>query len=233
MNTVRKYTREFAITPFVLPVFPCDRDRFAIVIVSSPKSPILKNLIQFVLNSYIEETNLITSEISVDPNLYKVKKEFSNMSDTNEQLKNKLALLDLSFDNQFKNTDHAMISSSYKELTQSKEKYNGTKWLYNHIIKHILIPNTLLQNTNPVGDWSKHYSHTVWFASSIDEVPSVLWDNAHMIFITEGEEISNFIKQRLGADYKMNDEYILAIAFTLRADIKIMMLPKKRFVDMV
>ncbi len=204
------YTREFHITPFILNVFPGQRDRYSTVIISSPDSPALPKLFQFVRNGYVDEDIVLASS------LYDVKKQFSDLTQTDSKLRAKLALLDLSDGNQFAFIHPSIVPAPSRN------------WIDNHIFKNILIPNTMLQMSTP-GDWSKNYSHTIWLAATLEDIPKVISDNAHITFIVDAEQAAAYLKQRIGIDRVVGDDIIFAVSSTLKADTQLMTLSKKRF----
>lgn len=214
-----KYTKDYSISPFNFNVFPQNRDRFCIVILSPPNSDNLNHVFKLVLNSFIDE-------IIISPKkLQDVQLEFTDKNQSIEQLKLKLAILDLTEDNKFKNL-HSNIIPCTKTGDKKNISYNG-EWAINHFYKNILIPNTLQQDKTEI--WKKNFSHTIWLATAMSEVPKLVLTNTNILFCTESEQTTDFFKTRMNANYKSTIDQIFVISYTLKSDPSLMILDKKRF----
>jgi len=146
--------------------------------------------------------------------------KFSRVHST-DTLKRNLAIIDLSKDNIFKTLHPSIISCESEEFG----------WIRNHHIKNILVPNTLNQ-TGQNNEWSKNYSHTIWLASSIKDIPQVLSTNAHMTFVTDRELIIKYLDEKIGINGAIiNPNLMIAVSSTLRPDISIMTIKSSRFIN--
>jgi hypothetical protein len=213
------YNREFAVTPFSFNVFPMDRERFSIIILAPEVTSTLQNLFQYILNSYIDE-NIINC--LSNNSLYKVEEQFQNYNESEEILKNKLAIIDLSPTNIFKSLHPSIIHHEYFET--------NPKWLTNLIIKNILLPNCYTQTSSNL-NWKKNFSHTIWLINSIDNLPPILTSISHLTFLISDKIIHDFFEKRLKINkFKIHtDNPIYVVSSTLTQDIKIMTMPKNRF----
>jgi hypothetical protein len=169
-------------------------------------------LFQFILNSHINET-FVKGTSLVD-----IKKDLLNRTQSNEVMKDKLAILDLSHDQQFKDLHPSIVPCPLP----------GTNaWTDNHTIKTILIPNVLSMYARK-DEWAKNYSHTIWLASSIDEIPKVLLTNKHMLFITEPEAILEYSQKIYHIDLQIRD--IFVVTSILACNMQLMTLSKQNFI---
>jgi hypothetical protein len=213
------YTNEYSLSPFVFHVFPDNLNRFCIILISDPKTATFDLLYQYILNSH---TGTIIhnkpGEEKDTEGILKTLKEFSNMSDSEEQLKGKLAILDISKDNVFKSLTNV--------LSCSNDLY--PEWLRNSFIRNISMPNKLLKRDH-VGDWDKNYSHVIWLASSVDDIPKILASNANMIFISENEQTGLYLKKYIGIDHVIDDSDNIYVITNVQQDIKIMKINKEKF----
>ena len=209
------YTRQFNIQPFFWKVFPTQRDRFAVLIVCSPSAPELPALVRFVLNAWAGQEKLIQSD-----DLCALQGEFRNEEQPVETLRNKVALLDLSAGHAFKSL-HSSVSPTW---TQTDNASNN--WLRNYRITNILYPNHL----PPVNEAkTRNFSHTVWLAGSLDEVPPSVLTQVDLAFVADEKQISEYLKQQFRIEIQTANDVILAVSSTLVRDRQIMTMSKERF----
>jgi len=205
------YTRNYNITPFVFSKFPHELDKYCIIILGKA-SNVTKNLLQYILNSYIDE-NIIEAK-----SLYTAQKQVSDLSETHEQLKRKVAIFDISVDNSFTSLHSKIIAVN-----------ENRSWLDIHILKNILMPNNLLNSGNNKEDASKNYSHTIWLASDLDDIPKVLLTNFHLLFIMEKEQITDYFNRKLDVAYMASDDIIFVISSILKENTQLMTMKMDRF----
>lgn len=218
------YAREFLMTPFTFSVLPHERKQFCTIILGSPTSSALPKLLQFVINAHLNECIVypaykdtpsfnLSSEFSSKHSMEKIPTE--ELASIKEGLQNKLVITDLTQGNEFKSL-HPAIYWCKKEVPD---------WLYDYHIQRALFPNLLL---NTFGNWENNYSHTIWLASSLEDVPKVLLNSAHMTFVLENAQ--TYMKKKLGVENSsISSDVILAISSTLRSDPQIMTMSRKRF----
>lgn len=215
-----KYVREFHLSSFSLNVFPQDMDRFCIVIIGE-RSPLTKNILTFVLNTFMEE-KIISPTPGEEPRkqAMKVIGELSDLKKDPEELKKQLAIIDLTADNHF-NGIHPSVIRFHDSAS--------VKWQRNMMIKKILFPNSLTKSADTHCD--KNFSHTIWLAEKVDEVPQVLNTNSHLVFLTENKSISEFFLKKLGLEMKkvIEEDFMLILSSTLKPDFQIMSVPKQKF----
>jgi len=215
-----KYVREFHLSPFSLNVFPQDMDRFCIVIIGE-KSLLTKKILTFVLNTFMDE-KLISPTPGEEPlkQAMKVIKELSDLKKDPEEMKKQLAIIDLTSDNHF-NGIHPSVIRFHDSAS--------LKWQRNMMIKKILFPNSLTKSADNYCD--KNFSHTIWLAEKVDEVPQVLSTNSHLVFLTVNNSISEFFMKKLGLEMKkvIEEESMLVLSSTLKPDLQIMSVSKQKF----
>ena len=204
------YQRSYSVTPFRWAVYPEQWDRFCVVIVASPSYLRSSRLLDFALNAFIDP-NFISADSLGD-----AVRQVGDLTASPEQLRKRAAIFDLSDAGQFAGLHPSLIPAPVDEKD----------WLGRHHVLRAVYPNWLLQW--PDSDvWHKNYSHTLWLASDLKEVPRVLLTNAHMLFLAEPGAIGDYMRDRLGAaNASVSPDVILAVANILERDVQLMTLPR-------
>lgn len=200
--------KEYNLTPFLYNIFPFQKDRFCIIIISQHNNDLCKNLLQYILNSFLDE------EIVENCNdLYQLKREFETGD------KNKMAIIDISPDNRFKSIHDHVIEF---------DKTLYTKWTKNFLILRAIFPNIL--RSKFVQKNTTHFSHTIWLASSFDDVPECLYTNRNIVFIIDQNQINYLfnVKLRVQRHVTVNNA-ILCVDILAKKDIQFATMSKANF----
>lgn len=204
------YTSVCDITPFKFSVFPQDKDLFHIIIASNCPDIICKNVLTYVLNSFVEE-DIITGCSSI----FELEREF--MGDKNS-IKKKLAVIDLS--------DENIFSPIHPLITHIKN--NKQEWVLNHSISKILNPNTLIQKDGL--DWDKNTSHTIWLIDDITKLPPVLYTHSSLIFALDSFNGKKLLKHKTGSDTDINSDTIIVTSSMINKNMQFMRVNRNRFI---
>ena len=205
------YTRQYNIAPFAWRAYPHQKERFCVVLITSPEYLRSSRLLSFVLNAFLEPRFIAA------PGLSDAVRQIGDLGSERDQLRAQVALFDLSEGQRF--------AGIHPSLIPARTNTPAT-WLERHQQLRAILPNWLLQRPNSQV-WDKNFSHTLWLASNIAEVPRVLLTNAHMIMLTEPVDIKTFTTDRLGAaNATVSSDVIFAVSSTLSQDVQLMTLPK-------
>lgn len=210
------YSRpNFNLNPFFyFPALPQDHNRFSILVIAPPDSVELNGLLKLLLNSHIDSNVINVS------NLYQAKTMFCDYNKSIDDLKAQIGIFDLSTNNEFSKLHPSIIPAHVNNIL---DKYH---------IRNILIPNILLQNESD--NYKKNYSHTIWFASNVADIPRIVISSSQLCFVFGLDNINQILKSKLGVNQQVNfpdKDIILVISLTLTNDVKLMMLSRKRFQD--
>ncbi len=214
------YVRTYSAIPFYLGLLPNKRDRYTTLIIADPNNAVMKNFLQFIRNCH-SGFKLYNS-----PNVYENSKLFTNFDKSIEELNNTCSIYDLSPNKDFSKylTDIEKVEDT--DITD----YDKCDWLKNFYIQKAIMPNNIVQDFKS-DIWQKHYTHTIWLASDLAQVPRVLINNAHVTYITEKNITSKYLELKIGMGMDFEDDVIFCLAVTLRTDIQLMTLSKKRFLE--
>lgn len=200
--------KEYNLSPFIYNIFPFEKERFCIIIVSQKNDSMCKNLLQYILNSFIDEEIV---DNCVDLN--QLKRVFESGDS------HKLAIIDISPDNRFEGIHQNIIS-------YDKNLY--TNWNRNYNILRVIFPNIL--RTQFIQKDITHKSHTIWLASSIQDIPNCLYTHRNIMFIIDQNQISYLFNNKLHVRKPVVvNNSILCVDMLAKRDIQFSTINKLKF----
>lgn len=212
-----QYTRSFSISPFIMSIFPDQRDRFAIIILAKAATPVVTNLVQYLLNCHTDP-DIATVDDSMPS--WKTSQCFADLSQSVEDLRKKVAIVDLTPNRVFRDT-HANAIGFYDS--------HNPAWLHNMHIRRTCMPNTMTAGCQ--GEHHKNYSHTIWLVDSLEHLPRPLVSQAQMVFLVDNSLATDYFSKYMGVQklLPVSENHILVVATTIYTDISIMTLDPIRF----
>lgn len=204
------FKRNYFFSSFKWTVYPFQRDRFALVFITS--SDFLKNtrLFQQIKHAFLDPP--ILSAL----NLHDASIKLCDFTTPLEQLKTQLAIFDL--------TPTAEFKSVCSDAIPAPSVDSSLSWLRLLEIQRILIPNLMMKTDDPTSQMN--YSHTIWLASKFDQVPTILRSSAHMMIATSPSEINSLLESKTGIkELVSSSDLSFIVTSTLFRDMELMTIP--------
>lgn len=208
------FKRTYFFTPFKWNIYPFQKDRFAIVLITSPSFLRETTLFSQIKNAFLNPCLISAS------NVREASLKIGNLSASAEQLKNQLAIFDLTETTEFKTICDKVIPVPPIDPSLS--------WLQLLEIRRTLMPNLMIKSNDSSSQLN--YSYTIWLATKLEQVPIVLRSSAHMMIATFPEGINALLHSTTGINEIASDIPIsLIVTNTLSRDIELMTVPNYRF----
>lgn len=204
------YKRNYTIEPFRWAIYPNKKDRFCAIIIADPEYLKSSRLFEFVFNSFVN------SQIIEAENISQSLKLIIDRNDEQEKIQKQVAIFDLS------------IGGKFVEIRPEIIPVDSSSWHIRHQILRSLFPNWFLAHPNK--NTNNNYSHTIWLASTFNEVPAVIWTHSNIAFITEPESITSYMINKLRSTNPSTvaSDIIFAISNSLEQNAVLMSMPKKQ-----
>jgi hypothetical protein len=201
------FKRNYYFTPFRWPVYPFQRNKFALVFITSPDFLQTTTLFTQIKHAFMDMPPLLAS------NLHDASVKMCDLTTPVEEMKNRLAILDLTPTTEFKQVCN--------EVIPAPPVHSSLLWLQLLEIRRILMPNLMTKTNDPLSQLN--YSYTIWLASKLDQVPTVLRSSAHMIIATTPAEINSLLEFRTGIKEITSETPVsFVITNTLSRDLELM-----------
>lgn len=214
------YCHQYFVTPFRWKKFPMDHDRYAITIVCKnlkENKTLLINLLTYIYNC-IENSDKIKKDYTI-LNAQYIKKILSDYSKTNDELKQKIAIIDYTsskFLNTLENYDDYIIP--FYNIETEKLPIS----LVNNDILRINIPNLLFP---PSTNCDKNFSHCIWLT---DKLSPILSSTSTTIFFLDS--FIQFTNDNLHIEnFQINEDQIYVFQKLVSKNGSIECINKKRF----
>lgn len=220
--TTRALSRSLRIEQFRLFTFPCELDKYCIVIMSEQehvRNGTIKNLLTYLINSFY---NVLIVSGSSSTSFFPSIKTVGEFTACKDRAQKQLAIVDYSEGGIFKDV-HPEVISYMKNVDEFP------RWLKSHYSGKILNPNMLQQS--PEVDWDKNVSHTIWLCDKMGDIPASLLTNSHLVFVLDETNLKEYLLKRVGvANFKYNGS-IYVTTSTLSQDMRLMTLARSRFMS--
>lgn len=201
------FKRNYYFTPFKWPVYPFQRNKFALVLITSPDFLQNTTLFTQIKHAFMDMPPLSASD------LHDASIKMCDLTTPVEEMKNRLAIFDLSPPTEFKQV--------YNEVIPVPPVHSSLSWLQLLEIRRVLMPNLMMKTNDPLSQLN--YSYTIWLASKLDQVPIVLRSSAHMIIATDPVEINALLDFKTGIKEMVTDTPVSFITTnTISRDLELM-----------
>lgn len=201
------FKRNYYFTPFKWPVYPFQINKFALVLITSPDFLQDTTLFTQIKHAFMDMSPLSASD------LHDASTKMCDLTTPVEEMKNRLAIFDLS-----PTTEFRQVCS---EVIPAPPVHSSLSWLQLLEIRRVLMPNLMMKTNDPLSQLN--YSYTIWLASKLDHVPIVLRSSAHMIIATDPVEINALLDFKTGIKEMVTDTPVSFITTnTISRDLELM-----------
>jgi hypothetical protein len=209
------FKRNYYFTPFKWPVYPFQRNKFALVLITSPDFLQDTTLFTQIKHAFMDIPPLSASD------LHDASIKMCDLTTPVEEMKNRLAIFDLSPTTEFKQV--------CDEVIPTPPVHSSLSWLQLLEIRRVLMPNLMMKTNDPLSQLN--YSYTIWLASKLDQVPIVLRSSAHMIIATDPVEINALLDFKTGIKEMVTDTPVSFITTnTISRDLELMTINNRTLV---